>query len=132
MNAERTFFALFLLLNSSESMAQQGSPAAGFTRANVEGVELEYRVTGTGEPVILVHAGILADWWEPLIAQPALTSRYRIPASDRQTRARSVASSSSDGTFAVRPGPAIFRSDPSIASICRNGKRSHANECHYR
>jgi pimeloyl-ACP methyl ester carboxylesterase len=41
-------------------------------------VELEYRTVGAGEPVVLVHAGVFADWFEPLIAEPALASRYRL------------------------------------------------------
>ena len=32
-------------------------------RATLEGVELEYTVQGTGEPVLLIHAGVFADWF---------------------------------------------------------------------
>jgi pimeloyl-ACP methyl ester carboxylesterase len=42
------------------------------------GVELEYTVRGAGEPVVLVHAGLFADWFRPLLEQPALTGRYRV------------------------------------------------------
>jgi pimeloyl-ACP methyl ester carboxylesterase len=48
------------------------------SRAVLDGVELEYQARGAGEPVVLVHAGIFADWFEPLLQQPALTARYRI------------------------------------------------------
>jgi 3-oxoadipate enol-lactonase len=41
-------------------------------------VELEYRTVGAGEPVVLVHAGVFADWFEPLLAEPALASRHRL------------------------------------------------------
>jgi hypothetical protein len=35
-------------------------------RAQVEpGIELEYRVRGTGEPVVLVHAGLFAERFRP-------------------------------------------------------------------
>jgi len=47
-------------------------------RANIEGVELEYEIRGTGEPVVLVHAGVFAGWFKPLFEEPALTSSYRV------------------------------------------------------
>jgi pimeloyl-ACP methyl ester carboxylesterase len=46
--------------------------------AAVDGVELEYRTVGDGEPVVLVHAGVFADWFEPLLEEPSLASRYRL------------------------------------------------------
>jgi pimeloyl-ACP methyl ester carboxylesterase len=45
-------------------------------RAPLEGVELEYRTVGVGEPVVLVHAGVFADWFEPLLKEPSLNQRY--------------------------------------------------------
>ena len=48
-------------------------------RAVVEpGVELEYRVHGAGEPVVLLHAGLFAEWFQPLINEPVLAIRYRV------------------------------------------------------
>jgi pimeloyl-ACP methyl ester carboxylesterase len=47
-------------------------------RATLEGVELEYEIRGAGEPVVLIHPGHFADWFTPLLAEPALTARYRI------------------------------------------------------
>jgi pimeloyl-ACP methyl ester carboxylesterase len=46
----------------------------------VNGTELEYelRGTGAGEPVVLIHWGVAATWAEPLLGQPALTSRYQL------------------------------------------------------
>jgi pimeloyl-ACP methyl ester carboxylesterase len=41
-------------------------------RASLGGVELEYRTVGAGEPVVLVHAGVFADWFEPLLKEPSL------------------------------------------------------------
>jgi pimeloyl-ACP methyl ester carboxylesterase len=41
-------------------------------------VELEHEVGGTGEPVVLVHAGVVADFFEPLMAEPALRDRHRL------------------------------------------------------
>lgn len=39
---------------------------------------LEYEINGTGEPVVLVHGGLLADENRPLVTEPALTGRYRV------------------------------------------------------
>lgn len=47
-------------------------------RATLDGVGLEYTIQGTGEPVVLVHAGVLADWFEPLLEEPALADHYRL------------------------------------------------------
>src|SRR6516165_483034 len=46
----------------------------------VDGTELEYELRGTsaGEPVVLIHWGVAATWAEPLLDQPALTSRYQL------------------------------------------------------
>src|SRR5438270_11018414 len=46
-------------------------------RATLEGVELEYTVQGTGEPVLLIHAGVFADWFVPLLQEPRLAG-YRL------------------------------------------------------
>ena len=45
-------------------------------RAVLDDVELEYEVRGRGEPVLLVHPGIFADWFTPLLQEPSLASRY--------------------------------------------------------
>jgi pimeloyl-ACP methyl ester carboxylesterase len=45
-------------------------------RTTVNGVELEYEVQGSGEPVVLLHGGLLADENTPLMKEPALTQRY--------------------------------------------------------
>ena len=47
-------------------------------RAAVNGVELDYELRGTGEPVVLIHWGVGAVWAEPLLDQPALTGHYRL------------------------------------------------------
>ena len=47
-------------------------------RAPVEGVELEYEVEGAGEPVVLIHAGVAAGWFRPLLREPALAGHYRL------------------------------------------------------
>ena len=47
-------------------------------RARVNGVELEYEIRGSGEPVVLLHGGLLADENTPLMNQRALTDLYRV------------------------------------------------------
>ncbi len=46
-------------------------------RASVNGVELEYQVTGSGEPVLLISP-VLADGFVPLVPEPALAERYQL------------------------------------------------------
>ena len=44
---------------------------------NVNGVDLEYEVTGAGEPVLLISP-VIADGFLPLLAEPALADRYQL------------------------------------------------------
>jgi pimeloyl-ACP methyl ester carboxylesterase len=46
-------------------------------RALVNGVELEYEVTGSGEPVLFISP-VLADGFVPVLVEPALADRYRL------------------------------------------------------
>ncbi len=45
--------------------------------ARTHGAELEYEVSGTGEPVIFIHGAFVADTFRPLLAEPSLAGRYR-------------------------------------------------------
>ena len=47
-------------------------------RAKVNGVELEYEVRGTGEPVLLIHGSHIARSYLPLLAQRELVERYSL------------------------------------------------------
>lgn len=47
-------------------------------KANVNGVELEYEVTGSGEPVLLISTGPIADSFLPLVSEKTLAARYRL------------------------------------------------------
>lgn len=78
------FSALILLLAAPPYVVAQEARRAPeetklqWQRAVLDGVELEYEVRGAGEPVILVHAGVFADWFKPLLKEPALTGSYRV------------------------------------------------------
>lgn len=47
-------------------------------QVTINGVDLEYELRGTGEPVVLIHWGVCAVWAGPLLDQPALAGRYRL------------------------------------------------------
>ena len=47
-------------------------------RAALENIELEYEIVGAAEPVVLIHPGHFADWFTPLLGEPALTDHYRV------------------------------------------------------
>jgi pimeloyl-ACP methyl ester carboxylesterase len=47
-------------------------------RAVLDGLELEYEVHGAGEPIMLLHAGVCAEWFKPLLKEPALAGGYRV------------------------------------------------------
>jgi pimeloyl-ACP methyl ester carboxylesterase len=47
-------------------------------RADIGGVELEYELRGTGEPVVLVHWGVCAAWAGPLLEAAALGGYLRL------------------------------------------------------
>ena len=40
-------------------------------RVNLDGVDLEYTVQGSGEPLVLIHGAILADAFSPCWLSPA-------------------------------------------------------------
>jgi pimeloyl-ACP methyl ester carboxylesterase len=47
-------------------------------RAAVDGLELEYELRGSGEPVVLIHWGVSATWAEPLLEERALADHFRL------------------------------------------------------
>lgn len=47
-------------------------------RARVNGTELEYEASGSGEPVLLIGPGPIADSFLPLQQEPALAHSYRL------------------------------------------------------
>jgi pimeloyl-ACP methyl ester carboxylesterase len=46
--------------------------------ARLDGVELEYQVAGSGEAVLLIPPGPLADGFLPFLSEEALADRYRL------------------------------------------------------
>ncbi len=46
-------------------------------KVNLGGVQLEYEVHGTGEPVMLIHGSVVADTYLPMLSEAAL-SRYQL------------------------------------------------------
>ena len=46
--------------------------------AKVNGVELEYEVKGSGEPVLFISTGPIADSFLPLVSDRTLVERYRL------------------------------------------------------
>lgn len=47
-------------------------------QAVIDGITLEYEVSGTGEPVVFIHGALIADTFRPLLAEPSLAGRYQL------------------------------------------------------
>jgi pimeloyl-ACP methyl ester carboxylesterase len=47
-------------------------------RARLDGVELEYQVVGSGDPVLLIPPGPLADGFLPFLSEEGLVDRHRL------------------------------------------------------
>jgi hypothetical protein len=83
--------------------AATGERTRTMSRASLDSIELEYEVRGTGEPVVLVHAGVL---------------RPLVPASPRRTRPRrpiSRADLSSNRLCGQQPAVGTGQHQPSSA-----------------
>ncbi len=53
-------------------------------QADVGGVTLAYEVSGTGEPVVLIHGALIAETFRPLLVEPSLAGRYQLITYRRQ------------------------------------------------
>ena len=51
---------------------------ATMERISVNGVELEFDSAGSGEPVVFIHGGGVADSYLALAVEPALRDHYRV------------------------------------------------------
>ncbi len=60
--------------------------------ANVNGVELEYEAHGTGEPVLLISNGPIADSFLPFVSEKVLARRYRLIRYEQRRAAEDTAS----------------------------------------
>jgi pimeloyl-ACP methyl ester carboxylesterase len=47
-------------------------------RASIDDLTLEYADEGSGEPLILIHAGLAADWFAQFVEEPALAGYRRV------------------------------------------------------
>jgi 3-oxoadipate enol-lactonase len=47
-------------------------------RVALDDVELEYEISGAGEPVVFLHPGIFTDWFTPVLQEPSLAGSYRL------------------------------------------------------
>jgi pimeloyl-ACP methyl ester carboxylesterase len=77
---------LTLLLFAGDAGAQP------WERAVFEEVALEYRLAGTGEPVVLIHGGVFADGLEPLASSRVILKEHRVLTWHRVGYARSSSS----------------------------------------
>jgi pimeloyl-ACP methyl ester carboxylesterase len=46
--------------------------------ATIDDLTFEYVDEGTGEPLVLIHAGLAADWFMPFVSEPALAAYRRV------------------------------------------------------
>ena len=67
-------------------------------KARLDGAELEYEVSGTGEPAVFIHGALIADTFRPLLAEPSLAGRYRLVLYHRRGYA---GSSRASGTVSI-------------------------------
>ena len=51
---------------------------AAMDRKALNGVELAYEIAGSGDPLVLIHAGVCADFFAPLAGEAALAERFRV------------------------------------------------------
>ena len=47
-------------------------------RADIDGVQLEYEVSGTGDPIVFIHGAFIADSFRPLTSEPVLTNQFQL------------------------------------------------------
>src|SRR5579864_6642538 len=75
-------------------------------RARVNGVELEYELKGSGEPVLLIHGSHVGRSFLPLLLQPSLTEKYTLI---RYHRRGFLGSSLARGSMSIKDQAADVR-----------------------
>src|SRR5262245_57409 len=53
------------------------------------GINLEYASSGSGDPVLFIHAALIADSFQPILSHPARDDRYRLTTYHRRGYERS-------------------------------------------
>jgi len=66
------------MVSTPSPIATYIASPSSLTRLNLGAVQLEFQERGSGDPVLLIHAALLADWFTPLLAQMPLTERCRL------------------------------------------------------
>jgi pimeloyl-ACP methyl ester carboxylesterase len=59
-------------------VASSNSRLTRVDRTRIDGVELDYELRGSGEPVVLIHWGVGVVWAQPLLEELALADGYRL------------------------------------------------------
>jgi len=79
LDGARSALARAILIGAAGAATVSAFTGPVMDRTRVEpAIELAYRVRGEGEPVVLVHAGLFAEWFQPLLNEPLLAARYRV------------------------------------------------------
>jgi pimeloyl-ACP methyl ester carboxylesterase len=92
-------------------------------RAPVDDIRLEYEVRGAGDPVVLVHGGVFADWFAGLAEEPALAGHRLI----RYHRAGYAGSDRHDGPVSIADQAAHCRALLAHLGIARAHVVGHSS-----
>jgi pimeloyl-ACP methyl ester carboxylesterase len=71
-------------------------------KQKINGFELEYEVKGSGEPLLLISTGPIADSFFPFLSDKALTERHRLIAYRQRGHAGSFAEHAADAAALLR------------------------------
>lgn len=66
------------MVSLEPTAAGHATPQSDLRRVDLGAVQLEFHERGSGEPVLLIHAALLADWFAPLLAQERLTGTHHL------------------------------------------------------
>ena len=94
------------------------------TRATLDGIELEYEVWGAGEPVVLVHAGVVTEWFKPLLQERALIGRYQVVSYHRLGYAGEAVTQGADNPLRFTPDRGFAKSLVGRAALTIDVNRS--------
>jgi pimeloyl-ACP methyl ester carboxylesterase len=66
------------MVPSQPAVVTNAAAQSSLRRLDLGAIQLEFQERGSGDPVLLIHAALLADWFIPLLAQTRLTRRCRL------------------------------------------------------